>query len=87
MSHLWSLIQSHLDEYGVREAALARRMGTAPQTLNSWKNRGLRQLPERRLLDAVARELRLPYAVVLAAVLQDLGYADDSPAPEAAGNA
>lgn len=77
MSELWKLIQAHLDEFGVREAALARRMGTAPQTLNSWKKRGMRQLPTRELIEALAREIRQPYAVVLRAILVDLQYAPD----------
>lgn len=77
MSRLWGIIQTHLDEYGVREAAFARRMGTTPQTLNSWKNRGLRKLPERWLLEAVARETRTPYRDVLAAVIADIGYGDE----------
>lgn len=77
MSRLWAIIQTHLDEYQVREAAFARRMGTSPQTLNSWKIRGLRKLPERWLLEAVARETRTPYRDVLAAVLADIGYGAD----------
>lgn len=74
VSELWAIIQAHLDEYGVREAAFARRMGTKPQTLSSWKHRGLKELPERRLLEAVAREARQPYETVLRAVLADIGY-------------
>lgn len=77
MSHLWDLIQAHLDEYGVRDAAFARRMGTSAQTLNSWKNRGLKRLPERELLEAVARETRVPYEDVLDAVLIDINYKDE----------
>lgn len=74
MSKLWTLIQTHLDETGVREAEFARRMGTTPQTLNSWKKRGLKALPERRFLDAVADLTRTPYPAVLAAALADIGY-------------
>ncbi|WP_186812663.1 hypothetical protein [Cellulomonas composti] len=74
MGHLWQIVQKHLDEYGVREAALARKMGTRPQTLNSWKNRGLKQLPERRLLDSLAVATRTPYETVLEAALADTEY-------------
>lgn len=77
MSELWQIIQGHLDEYGVREAAFARRMGTKPQTLNSWKKRGLKQLPSRDLLEAVAREARVPYGDVLRAALTDINYLGD----------
>lgn len=78
MSRLWAIIQAHLDEYGVREAALARRMGTAPQTLSSWKNRGLKNLPARWLLEAVARETGTAYDAVLDAVLVDINYRKES---------
>jgi len=74
MSHLWDIAQAHMDEYGVRAAALARRMGTSPQTLDSWKNRGVRSLPSRALLEALARETRTPYEDVLAAALADIDY-------------
>jgi hypothetical protein len=71
---LWSIIQAHLDRYGVYEAVFARRMGTKPQTINTWKNLGVKRLPERRLLEAVARETGTPYAAVLKAALVDTGY-------------
>lgn len=76
MGELWSVIQGHLDQYSVREAAFARRMGTGPQTINAWKMRGLKRLPERHLLEAVARETGTPYEVVLRAALLDTGYLD-----------
>lgn len=74
MGELWSIIQGHLDQYGVREAAFARRMGTGPQTINAWKMRGLKRLPERYLLEAVARETGTRYEAVLRAALLDTGY-------------
>lgn len=75
MGELWGIIQAHLDRYGVTDAAFARRMGAPAQTLNGWKNQGLRRLPGRQLLEAVARETSTPYADVLAAALVDIGYA------------
>lgn len=78
MSELWKVIQGHLDKYGVREAEFARRMGSTPQTLNSWKNRGLKQLPDRRLLEAVADLTRTPYFRVLDLALFDIGYRDST---------
>src|SRR5665647_3220289 len=74
MGYLYDIAQRHLDAYGVRASALARRMGTSPQTLDSWKHRGLKQLPEKWLLEALARETRTPYGVVLTAVLRDTDY-------------
>lgn len=87
MGHLWAIVQAHLDRWGVLEAELARRIGTKPQTLNSWKNRGVRALPRRQLLLNLATVTRVPYQHVLEAALMDAGYlteesdGDDSAAP------
>lgn len=79
MGELYTIIQKHLDRYGVREAALARLMGTSSQTINSWKTRGVRQLPTRTLLEALARETGTPYSMVLRAALVDTGYLPGAP--------
>lgn len=83
MGYLWDLIQSHLDTFGVRDAAFARRLGVSPQTLNSMKKRGLKRLPERALLDAIASAIGKPYGMVLDAALIDTGYLDDARVPVA----
>jgi transcriptional regulator with XRE-family HTH domain len=80
MGELWKIIQAHLDKYGVREAEFARRMGSSPQTLNSWKNRGLKNLPSKALLAAVAEQAHVPYGLVLNAALHDIGYIGGHPA-------
>lgn len=86
MSHLWAIVQAHLDKHGVREAAVARKMGTVPQTLNSWKKRGVRQLPSPRLLQALARVTETDYLTVLVAALQDTGHlSSDSQDGEGSG--
>lgn len=72
--HLWKIIQAHLDAYGVREAEFARRIGTSPQTVSSWKKRGIRKLPEKKLLVGVSDVTRHPYDLVLDAVLHDIKY-------------
>ena len=77
VGNLWTIIQAHLDKYGVREAAFARTIGSSPQTVNSWKLRGVRALPERRLLEAVADITGTPYPEVLAAALADAAYLDN----------
>lgn len=79
MGELWAIIQAHLDRYGVTDAAFARRAGAPAQTLNGWKIRGLRRLPARELLEAVARETDTPYEVVLRAAIADIGYASVTP--------
>ena len=74
MGELYAIAQRHMDAYGIRAAALARRMGTSAQTLDAWKNRGVKALPARRHLEALARETRTPYGDVLTAALRDAGY-------------
>jgi DNA-binding transcriptional regulator YdaS (Cro superfamily) len=85
MGKLHDILQRHMDAYGVREAALARLMGTSSTTINSWKTRGVRQVPARWLLEAVARETRTPYQEVLRAALADAGYLDDGVTPSSDG--
>jgi len=84
---LWSIIQAHLDRYGVYEAVFARRMGTSPQTINTWKVKGVKRLPERWLLEAVARETGTQYSAVLHAALVDTGYLPDPVTPVLDGEA
>lgn len=84
--HLWQIIQKHLDDYGVREAEFARRIGTSPQTVNSWKLRGVRSFPEKSLLVGVSNVTRRPYSEVLDAVLHDTGYLPKEQADESSTN-
>ncbi|WP_434966270.1 hypothetical protein [Janibacter indicus] len=79
--HLWETIQKHLDDYGVREAEFAQRIGTSPQIVSSWKARGLRTLPDKRLLVGVSDVTRQSYEEVLDALLRDTLYL-----PKEAGN-
>lgn len=74
MGELYDIAQRHMDAYGVRAAALARRMDMSPQALSSWKTRGVRELPTKASLEALARETRTPYGDVLTAALRDVGY-------------
>jgi transcriptional regulator with XRE-family HTH domain len=69
--NVWRLVQAHIDSYGVREAELARRVGTSPQTLNSWKIRGIRDVPSTAILRKLAAEIRQPYLLVLTAAMLD----------------
>lgn len=74
MSRVWDIVQKHIDDYGVREAEIARRMGTVPQTLNSWKKRGLTKLPDAALILGLSEVTKRPYREVLDAVLEDIRY-------------
>jgi hypothetical protein len=74
VSELYSIVQKHMDNFGPSASEIARRIGAAPQTVSSWKARGLRGLPEKRLLVALARLTHTPYGDVLTAALRDCGY-------------
>jgi len=82
MGNLWSIVQGHIDRYGVLEAEIARRIGTSPQTLNSWKNRGIREVPSSRLLRKLADVTGQPYLLVLTAALLDAQRIDAEEADE-----
>lgn len=82
VKQLWEIVQAHLDKYGVREAAFAKKLGMSPQTLNSWKNRGVKALPARRHLEALARETGTPYSVVLDAALRQIAYLSEEAGEE-----
>ncbi|WP_378735986.1 hypothetical protein [Nocardia brasiliensis] len=74
MSELLRLVQNHIDRWGVKKAEFARRVGSAPQTLYTWAARPLRQLPDKRILEGIAREAQYPYWLVVDAALIDSGY-------------
>jgi hypothetical protein len=83
MGELWGIIQRYLDRHATREAAFARQVGTTSQNLSWWKQNGLRRLPKKDLLAAVARQTGVPYETVLRAALTDAGYLDPvTPAPD-----
>jgi DNA-binding XRE family transcriptional regulator len=84
MSELVRLIDDYRDAHGQpSDASIARAIGIAPQTLNSWRKRGIRELPQPETLRAMARLFRLPYEdVVLAAAEVDAGWRDHMPTPE-----
>ncbi|MDV7195253.1 XRE family transcriptional regulator [Mycolicibacterium fortuitum] len=58
------------------DAEIARRAGMTPANLSQWRSNGLRGLPARARLDALASTIGRPYREVLDAALADTGYAD-----------
>ncbi|MCV7178629.1 helix-turn-helix domain-containing protein [Mycolicibacterium sphagni] len=74
MRQLIRIVQTYMDEYGVSEAEVARRIGATPQTVNSWRNGEMKQLPRQRYLRGLAEVTHTDYATVLAAALADTGY-------------
>lgn len=80
MSRLLKLIDEYRDAHGQpSDASIARAVGIAPQTISSWRQRGIRQLPDRDTLRELARLLSVDYeTVVLRAVLIDIGWLEES---------
>jgi transcriptional regulator with XRE-family HTH domain len=76
-------IDRYKDAHGVSDAELARRIGITRENLRLWRINGVRRLPERANLAAVARVIGQPYRQVLSAALFDTGYqtARDTTAP------
>lgn len=78
MSRLIALIDEYKEAHGQpSDSSIARAIGSAPQTISSWRKRGLRGLPDRKILEALAEFMHVDYNdVVLPAVLVDIGWAD-----------
>jgi transcriptional regulator with XRE-family HTH domain len=73
MSELLALIDEYKDAHGQpSDASIARAIGIAPQTLSSWRKRGIRDLPATETLQQLAALLGADYpSVVLRAALAD----------------
>lgn len=76
MGKLYDLIQEHIDaqQYPPSERQVARELGVTQTTLSNW--RSPKKLIAKEHLLAVARVTRNPYARVLEALLEDIGYRD-----------
>lgn len=83
MAHLLALIDAYKDTHGhPSDSSIARAIGAAPQTISSWRTRGIKGLPDRELLKALAAFMHLDYrTVVLDAVLRDIGWVSDEDDP------
>jgi DNA-binding XRE family transcriptional regulator len=81
MSELVRLIDDYKDAHGQpSDASVARAIGIAPQTLNSWRKRGIKEPPAVETLRQMARFFHLSYEqVVLPAALVDAGWLDHMP--------
>lgn len=82
MSELVRLVDEYRATHGMpADASIARMMHVAPQTISSWRQRGIRSLPSETTLRALARVLELPYEdYVLQVALYDAGWRDNLPA-------
>jgi transcriptional regulator with XRE-family HTH domain len=81
MSELLRIIDDYKDAHGQpSDSSIARAIGVAPQTISSWRRRGIREAPAIETLRRMAEFMRLPYEeYVLQAALVDAGYRETMP--------
>lgn len=79
MSKLVAIIDAYKDQHGQpSDSSVARAIGVKPQTLNSWRKRGIKEPPDRGALRELARLTRRDYETdVLRAALLDAGWIED----------
>lgn len=82
MSRLVEIIDAYKDQHGQpSDSSVARAIGVKPQTLSSWRTRGLKEPPARESLRKLAALAGVDYEdVVLRAALVDAGWVDEQPA-------
>lgn len=79
-SRLVSIIDAYKDQHGQpSDSSVARAIGIKPQTLSSWRQRGLKEPPDRDALRLLARLAGVNYEDhVLRAALLDAGWIEES---------
>lgn len=79
MSKLIALIDEYKDAHGSpSDSSIARAIGAAPQTISSWRRRGIKSPPDMDLLRSLAAFLGADFeSIVLRAVLIDVGWIED----------
>lgn len=89
MSRLLALVDDYKDAHGQpSDSSIARAIDVAPQTISSWRKRGIKEPPNPRALRNLAALMRVDYeTVVLRAVLLDIGWIEDGPAPRESDSA
>ena len=82
MSELVGIIDGYKDRHGQpSDASIARAIGVPAQTLDSWRNRGIKAAPRNNEpLRKLARLTGLDYSIVATAVAVDIGLMDEMPA-------
>lgn len=80
MSKLLGLIDDWKDQHGnPSDASIARAIKIAPQTLSSWRKRGIRELPAAETLRRLAAFLKVSDQVVFYAAGVDAEYIIEDP--------
>lgn len=79
MSRLVAIIDAYKEQHGQpSDSSIGRAIGVAPQTISSWRKRGIKEPPARETLRELARLTNLDYeTVVLRAALIDAGWIED----------
>ena len=82
MSRLVAIIDAYKDTHGQpSDSSVARSIGVKPQTLSSWRHRGVKVPPDRDALRKLARLAGLSYEhdVLRAALLDCNWISEESP--------
>lgn len=92
MSELLRLIDAWKDAHGQpSDASISRAISGSDKTLNAWRKRGFKELPEKATLRKLAAFLNVSYETVVLAAARDAGYLDDGhedgPGPNLVANA
>lgn len=79
MSRLVAIIDDYKDHHGApSDSSVARVIGIKPQTLSSWRTRGIKEPPDRDALRKLAALAGLDYEEdVLRAALLDAGWIEE----------
>lgn len=88
MSRLVALIDEYKDTHGApSDSSIARVIGVAPQTISSWRTRGISEPPNsetlRKLAAFIGRDFQ---SVVLRAALMDAGWTTEDDYPDDLGD-
>lgn len=86
MSELLRIIDEYKDAHGQpSDASIARAVGAAPQTISSWRVRGIRKTPAVKTLRRLAELIGVPYEeYLLQAAMVDAGMRESMPTLEEA---
>lgn len=84
MSELLAIIDEYKDTHGQpSDSSIARAIGVAPQTINSWRKRGIKEPPNVESLRRLAKLVGRDYEnYVLQAALVDSGWRAAMPADQ-----
>lgn len=86
MSHLGDLIDAYRLEHGASERFIAEKIGVSHALIGKWKKGQYVTVPGEPIMRALARQIRVPYEVVIQAALDDTYFKNDKPGMESDGD-